>query len=96
MSVEKFDVNHRLVQLTMTLKLQKLQRTELPTLTYGNLEDFLMGSLWKKGTPKSLHKAADEILSVSASDIVRFLSKMAVVDGAKQNLEDFSDVIGGS
>ena len=55
-----------------------------------------MESLWKKALPGSLHQAADEILSVSASDIVRFLSMRAVRDGARSNLEDFSDVIGGN
>lgn len=95
MQSEKFDVNHTLVQLTMVLKLQQLKRGELSSLSYGNLEDFLMESLWKKNTPNSLHEAADDVLSVSASDIVRFLSMRAVVDGSKQNLEDFTDVIGG-
>jgi hypothetical protein len=96
MKQEVFDVHNRLVQMTMVLKLQKLNRTELPSLSYGNLEDFLMESLWKKALPGSLHQAADEILSVSASDIVRFLSMRAVRDGARSNLEDFSDVIGGN
>ena len=39
MSQSTFDVNHRLVELTMVLKLQKLQKEDLPTLTYVNLED---------------------------------------------------------
>ena len=54
-----------------------------------------MESLWKKGVPKSLHEAADEILSISARDIVRFLSAKAIIDGSKENLEDFADLIGG-
>ncbi|MBR4162124.1 MAG: hypothetical protein IKR11_01300 [Solobacterium sp.] len=95
MESERFDVNHTLVQLTMVLKLQQLKRNELPSLSYGNLEDYLMDSLWRNGLPASLHEAADEILSVKASDIVRFLSQKAVLDGSRQNLEDFRDVIGG-
>lgn len=95
MSAGVFDVNNTMVQLTMVLKLQQLKSSELPSLHYENLEDFLKESLWKKGAPDSIHQAADEILSVTAADIVRFLSRKAVSDGAKQNLEDFSDIIGG-
>jgi len=95
MRAEIFDTRNPQVQIAMTLKLQNIQRTELSTLTYGNLEDFLMASLWKKGVPKSLHEAADEILSISARDIVRFLSAKAIIDGSKENLEDFADLIGG-
>lgn len=95
MNTEKFDINHTLVQLTMVIKLQQLKRSGLPSLNYGNLEDYLAGSLWKKKLPVSLHDAANEILSVPADDIVRFLSSRAVIEGAHQSIEDFSDIIGG-
>ncbi len=95
MSSEVFDVHNTLVQLTMVLKLQQLQRSSLPALRYENLEDFLMEDLWKNKFPYSLHEAADDILNVTDSQIVRYLSKRAVIDGAKMNLEDFKDVIGG-
>lgn len=95
MRSEVFDVHNTLVQLTMVLKLQQLQRSSLPALRYENLEDFLMEDLWKNKFPYSLHEAADDILNVTDSQIVRYLSKRAVIDGAKMNLEDFKDVIGG-
>ena len=79
MSSEIFDINHTLVQLTMVIKLQQLKRN----------------SLWKKNPPGSLHDAANAILSVPADDIVRFLSSRAVIEGAHQSIEDFSDIIGG-
>ena len=95
MRSEVLDVHNTLVQLTMVLKLQQLQRSSLPALRYENLEDFLMEDLWKNKFPYSLHEAADDILNVTDSQIVRYLSKRAVIDGAKMNLEDFKDVIGG-
>ncbi|MBR3363694.1 MAG: hypothetical protein IKG53_02340 [Solobacterium sp.] len=95
MNSEKFDINNTLVQLTMVIKLQQLKRNGLPSLNYGNLEDYLAGSLWKKSVPLTLHDAANEILSVPADDIVRFMSSRAVIDGAHQSIEDFSDIIGG-
>ena len=95
MSQSTFDVNHRLVELTMVLKLQKLQKEDLPTLTYVNLEDYL-NHLWRNKSPRTLNQAVDVVWNVAANDIVRFLSTQAVIDGAKKNLEDFVDVIGGN
>ena len=95
MSQSTFDVNHRLVELTMVLKLQKLQKEDLPTLTYVTLEDYL-NHLWRNKSPRTLNQAVDGVWNVAANDVVRFLSTQAVIDGAKKNLEDFADVIGGN
>ncbi len=91
----RFDVNNTQIQMVMVIKLNQLKRVSLPTLTYGNLEDFLMEKLWVKSFPKSLHEATDEILHIEANDIVKFLSKKAIQDGSRMKLSDFSDVIGG-
>ena len=95
MSAECFDTENSLIQLTMILKMQKLKRGPLPSLSYENLEDFLNQSLWRNGAPSSLHEAVDQVLSIEVSDIVRFLSRRAIVDGSKADLKDFTDVIGG-
>ena len=95
MALDRISIDNTQVQLTMVLKLQQLQREGLPSLSYGNLEEYILKSLWKKRTPYSLHEAADQILHVPGDDIVRFLSRQAVINGAHANLEDFSDVIGG-
>ena len=94
MSQSTFDVNHRLVELTMVLKLQKLQKEDLPTLTYVNLEDYL-NHLWRNKSPRTLNQAVDVVWNVAANDIVRFLSTQAVIDGAKKNLEDFEMLLEG-
>jgi hypothetical protein len=95
MSSEKMNTLNTLIQLTMVLKLQQLKRGGMPSLTYDNLEDYISGKLWLKQTPDSLHKAADEILSIDAQEIIRFLSRQAIVEGSGKKLEDFSDIIGG-
>ena len=95
MQQEKYDINNTLVQLTMVLKLQQLRREKIPSLNYGNLEDYLEYGLWKRKTPESLHAAADAVMGIKADDVIRFLSKRAVIDGAKQQLDDFTDIIGG-
>ena len=95
MVADKIDSNNPLIQLTMVLKLQQLKRSGLPSLNYRNLEDFLNEKLWHDSLPDTLHEAADQILSVTPGEIVRFLSRKAVIEGGRLRLEDFSDVIGG-
>ena len=83
------------IQLTLMLKLQKLQREQLPGLNYKNLEDVMLKLVWKRNTPKFLHEAVNDILSLTADQIVRFLSRQAVIEGYHQEISEFSDLIGG-
>jgi hypothetical protein len=96
MEDECYDINNVQVQLTMIIKLQQLQREQLPAMTYQNLEDYLTQYLWKRKIPRSLHTAANDILSITATDLIRFLSQQAIVESRRKNLSDFSDVIGGN
>ncbi|MBQ9048744.1 MAG: hypothetical protein IJ120_12680 [Solobacterium sp.] len=95
MSAVQYDTMNTEVQMTMVVKLHQLQRENLSTLTYRNLEDYLNESLWKAELPTSLHAAVNDILSVTANDIVKFLSRQAMTRGGRETLEDFSDLIGG-
>ncbi len=95
MSLEVFDTKNTLVQLTMVLKLQQLQREALPSISYRNLEDYLDLRLWKRETPARLNIAVDQILAIQPQEIVRFLSAKAITDGARLKLDDFGDIIGG-
>ncbi|MBR2068025.1 MAG: hypothetical protein IJ875_07210 [Solobacterium sp.] len=91
----RYDIDNANIQMVMVLKLSQLKREELPTLSYGQFEAYLMESLWKNKLPTTLHSATDDIMHVSAMEIVRFLSRRAIVEGAHQDLSDFTDVIGG-
>lgn len=95
MSFEVFDSNNTAVQMIIVLKLQKLQRDSIPSLTYQNLVSFLENGIWKDDKPNSLHLAANDVLSIEPAHIIRYMSKRAILDGAKSKLEDFNDVIGG-
>ena len=90
-----FNINDTEVQMTMVVKLHQLQREGLPALTYRNLEEYLQDVLWRDRYPKQLQTAVDDVLSVTAGDIVQFLSRQAIVDGSRMDLEDFADLIGG-
>ncbi|NCB32999.1 MAG: hypothetical protein EOM64_03795 [Erysipelotrichia bacterium] len=90
-----YDINNVQVQLMMVIQLQALQQQGVKALTYQNLEDYLSQELWKKKSPHSLHMAADDVMSIEPSAMVRFLSKKAIQDSRKENLSEFSDVIGG-
>ncbi len=95
MENEVFDVNNVSVQMMMVIHIQSIKRIDLSTLTYSDLEMYLSDCLWKKYAPRSLHEAADDVLHVTANDIVRYLSKIAVMEGAGGNLADFRDLLGG-
>ncbi len=95
MEAKGYGIDNTQVQMIMVIKLQQLQRDVLHTLTYQNLEQYLSEKLWKVSLPDSLHKAADDILNVTAGDIVKFLSRQAIIEGSQQNLSEFSDLIGG-
>ena len=91
--MESLDLKNKQIQLTLMLKLQQLQREQLPGLNYKNLEDVMQKLVWNQ--PKTLHEAVNDILSLSADQIVRFLSKQAIIEGYHQELSEFSDLIGG-
>lgn len=95
MSSEKLDTFNTLIQLTMVLKLQQLKRSGLPSLKYSNLEGYVNEKLWLTQKPRSLHEGVDEILAISSQEMIRYLAKKAITDGAELQLEDFSDIIGG-
>jgi hypothetical protein len=93
--VETYDVNNTAVQLLMVMKLQELIGSHLPSLTYDNLEDYLSQRLWRIEKPDSLHKAADQVMSITAGELIKFLSMEAVKDANQADLNDYSDLIGG-
>lgn len=94
--MEKIDLENRQIQLTIVLKLQQLQRDYLPNLTYQNIEDTLRYWKWKKQTPRTLHEAVNDILSLTADEVVQLLSSRAIIEGYNQSLNDFQDLIGGN
>ena len=95
MEAVQYDVNNTQVQMCMVIKLQQLQQEGLAMLTYANLEDYLQFHLWEKKQPDGLAQAADQILRLSASDIVRYLSVQALQEASSKKLSDFSDLLGG-
>lgn len=92
MKKEIFDVNHPKVQLALVLKLQQLKRTQISTLTYNDLEDYLALVILKKETCDSLSQAVDLIWKIEAKDVIRFLSNQVIRDSAKKNLLDFAKI----
>ena len=95
MANERFDVNNVQVQMALVIKLHQLQRDILPTLTYQNLENYLTDWIWKKRLPRSLNYAVDDVMHISANDVVKYLTVSAISQGQKAKLEDFADLFGG-
>ena len=83
------------IQLSIVIKLQELHRNCNENLTYEELESYLIDHLWKIQMPSTLHFAVNDILSVTADKLIRYLSFKARKDSYRQNIEDFKDFIGG-
>ncbi len=90
---EDWNVENKSIQTLMVVRMQDIQRNDLPTLEYDDLEAYLKKLLWKRNSPKTLSQAARDILNVKADDLVRFMSTQAVKDGASGNLSDFTFLV---
>ncbi|MBP3892010.1 MAG: hypothetical protein J6D29_07535 [Solobacterium sp.] len=96
MSRTEFDILNTEIQMAMVVKLQQLQREDLSTITYQDLEDYLQYDLWRLHTPRYLHEGVKDILNVTASDIIKFLSRQTIVKSSEASLSEFTDLIGGN
>lgn len=95
MQREVLNIQNKLIQTLMVVRMQDIQRNDLPTLDYDDLEAYLEKYLWKSRTPVTISQAANDILHVNANDLVRFMSTQAVKAGASGKLSDFMDILGG-
>ncbi|MCH4015180.1 MAG: post-transcriptional regulator [Solobacterium sp.] len=96
MKNECYDIHQTPVQMIMAVHLQEIRREGPAGISYADLEDYLADYLWKRRKPRTLNEAAGDILKVTSDDIVRFLARQAVTDGASGNLADFTDILGGT
>ena len=88
-------VHNPQVKLAISLKHLHLQREELASLTYQQVEATMLHYLWKYKKPASLHQAVDDIFALQLGEIVGYLSNQAIVVGSQMELDDFQDLIGG-
>lgn len=91
----RFDTTNTEVQMTMVIKLHQIQRESLSALVYQNIEDYLNERLWKQKTPRTLNVAVNDVMSITASDLVKFLSQQAIIKGHSESLADYADLFGG-
>ncbi len=93
MSEQYFDINNTEVQMTLVMKLQQLQRESNTHITYQNLEEYACNGMWQKRSPRSLYVAVNDIMSIKASDVVKYLAKKAITGSSSSTLSDFTDLI---
>ncbi|MEG0526390.1 post-transcriptional regulator [Amedibacillus sp. YH-ame10] len=84
------EFDEKYIRLAITLKANELRR-ELSSLTYEHIESTLEGN-WKVRKPESIHKALDDINSLTVGEVVAYLSTQAVILGSKMKLHDFEDM----
>ena len=83
------------VKLAISLKHMQLQREELASLTYRQVEETMIHFIWKYHKPASLHEAVNDIFELQLGEIVGYLSNQAIVVGSQMKIEDFQDLLGG-
>lgn len=94
--MKQYSIENIEIQFMLVLKLQQLQREGLPSLTYRSLEDYVQRHIFRVQQVTSLHQAAKLVMKIACKDIVIAMSQQAIIDGKKQKLEDFMDMIGGT
>lgn len=88
------NIDDKYLKLAITLKTSELQRTQLSSLTYQHVESALIGK-WKYEKVDSVHDAVNDVMQLSANDVVAYLSNEAILLGAKMKINDFEDLFGG-
>ena len=67
------------IRFLLQLRLSKLRRSSLDTLTYIQIERTVYNTCWKKRVPVHLNEIARDIDSISADDIVNYLTRENLV-----------------
>lgn len=86
-------VENRDIQLAIRLKSKFLMRTQMSSLDENVLKDYLVNFVWKKKDELAFSEAIDDILHISAGDVVDYLSSQAIIVGSKMKIDDFDDLI---
>ncbi len=93
MDTRKF-LDDKYVKLAIALKANQLKREQLSSLTYQLVESALIGK-WKYDRIDTLHDAVNDILNLTANEVVAYLSNEAIIMGSKMKINDFQDLFGG-
>lgn len=91
---EQSIIDEKNVRLAITLKTSELKRNQLSSLTYQHVEQAVLGK-WKYQQVHSIHEAVNDIVHLTANDVVAYLSTEAIIQGSKMKLQDFEDLFGG-
>lgn len=87
-------IDDKYIKLAIALKANELKREQLSFLTYQHVESALIGK-WKYEKVDSVHDAVNDVMQLSANDVVAYLSNEAILLGAKMKINDFEDLFGG-
>lgn len=92
--MERLDLkNNQQIQFAIALKAAQFRRESLETITNEQVKETLFGFTWSLRQPQTLNEAIDDILKLSISHVVAFLSQQAIIKGAQMSLEDFDDLL---
>jgi hypothetical protein len=87
---------HKNIELSFALKLSQLHKEGLTNLGMDQFKHALYALKWREGRPQLLHELIEDVFSCSASEIVAYLAKQAIVEARTQSLADYADALGGN
>ena len=80
------------IKLLIYLKVSQLCREEMSSLKYRHVVDYLRIYKWKKSLPFSFHEATNDIISITAEEIVAFLAKQNADRNRRLNQDSFGNM----
>ncbi|MCI6271564.1 MAG: post-transcriptional regulator [Erysipelotrichaceae bacterium] len=83
------------IQMAMVIKLSILRRNSNPNFTYEHIENVMYKEIWKNKKPSLINEAINDIMKLTAEQIVMFLSKQAIIEGKSKRIDEFTDLLGG-
>lgn len=83
------------IRLAAYLKISQLKREQLNTLKYTHIMNVLFHYKWRDKLPLTMNAAIDDIMSLTASEVVKILHLLAIVDASSMKLDDIETILGG-
>jgi hypothetical protein len=80
------------IKLVIYLKVSQLSREEMSSIKYHHVVDYLKRHKWEKSLPFSFHEATNDIISITAEEIIAFLAQQRSVDSAQYRNDSFRNM----
>jgi|GEM_PF-6821661 len=80
------------VKLLIYLKVSQLNREAMSSIKYNHIADYLKIYKWSKSQPFSFHEATNDIVTITAEEIVAFLARRSANRADHFHEDSFKDM----